>query len=507
MDWLTLNRQVTFTVTGAPMRVFHLETNPADCERVHRELLRTQPDLEWVSLTTRAAFLAALDEELPVLVLTERSLPDLDGLEALDLLRIRTLTVPFIFVSGSAGEELAIDTLKSGATDYVLKSRLSRLGPAVRHALTEMWAKQERELAERALDAQRRLLRTLVDAIPDAIYAVDERGRLTMANLALLREARFTTAEALGRPLSDLPLPPALAAEAVSDEALLGGDANEVFRERADPQRDGSLRWRATTKALLREAHSDEVTGLVSITRDVTRPKELERELLDISGREQRRLGSDLHDDIGQQLSGILMMMGALKRDIARVAPELVERIEQLHQLQRAALESVRTLARGLCPVELSQGGLPIALEGLVRQFIHLPHPVCRLEVSGGAPSGLTDEAAVHLFRIAQEALSNAVKHSGASTVLVHLQSLPGLLQLEVTDDGQGMTLATIPAGHRDTGLGLQLMRYRAQMVGAELEFLQTRPGTERTGTRVLLSLALRKNAGESPHAHWMEGS
>jgi signal transduction histidine kinase len=304
-----------------------------------------------------------------------------------------------------------------------------------------------------------------------------------------------------------LPLPPALAAEAVSDQALLGGDANEVFRERADPQRDGGLRWRATTKALLREAHSDEVTGLVSITRDVTRPKELERELLDISGREQRRLGSDLHDDIGQQLSGILMMMGALKRDIARAAPELVERIDQLHQLQRAALESVRTLARGLCPIELSQGGLPIALEGLLRQFIHLPRPTCRLEVTGGAPAGLTDEAAVHVFRIAQEALSNAVKHAGANTVLVRLHSLPGLLQLEVTDDGQGIALAQPITGNTAAGLGLQLMRYRAQMVGAELEFLQTRPGTERTGTRVLLSLALRKNAGESPHAHWMEGS
>jgi PAS domain S-box-containing protein len=489
------------------MRVFHLEANPADLERVRCELLRTQPDAQWVPLVSRTAFLAALDEELPALVLADRTLPDLDGLEALDLLRIRTLTVPFIFVSGSAGEELAIDTLKSGATDYVLKSRLPRLGPAVRRALTEMWARQEREQAERALDTQRRLLRTLVDAIPDAIYAVDERGRLTMANLALLREARFTAAEALGRPLSDLPLPPALAAEAVSDQALLGGDANEVFRERADQQRDGSLRWRATTKALLREAHSDEVTGLVSITRDVTRPKELERELLDISGREQRRLGSDLHDDIGQQLSGILMMMGALKRDIARAAPELVERIDQLHQLQRAALESVRTLARGLCPIELSQGGLPIALEGLLRQFIHLPRPTCRLEVTGGAPAGLTDEAAVHVFRIAQEALSNAVKHAGANTVLVRLHSLPGLLQLEVTDDGQGIALAPPITGNTAAGLGLQLMRYRAQMVGAELEFLQTRPGTEQTGTRVLLSLALRKNAGESPHAHWMDAS
>ena len=487
------------------MRVFHLEANPDDLERVHRELRRTQPDVEWVPVSDRAGFLAAMDEELPALVLADRAVPGLDGLEALDLLRIRTLAVPFIFVADSAGEELAIDTLKSGATDYVFKNRLHRLGPAVRRALTEMWARQEREQAERSLDTQRRLLRTLVDAIPDAIYAVDERGRLTMANLALLREARFTAAEALGRPLAELPLPPALAAEAISDRALLDGDVSEVFRERADPQRDGSLRWRATTKALLREPHSEQVNGLVSITRDVTRPKELERELLDISGREQRRLGSDLHDDIGQQLSGILMMMGALKRDIAKTAPSLVERIDQLHQLQRSALESLRALARGLCPVELSQGGLPIALEGLVRQFIHLPRPVCKLEVTGGAPAGLTDEAAVHVFRIAQEALSNAVKHSGANQVTVRLHSHPGLLQLEVTDDGQGISVVPPPAGHPAAGLGLQLMRYRAQMVGAELEFLQALPGADRTGTRVLLSLALRKDAGESPHAHWMD--
>ena len=97
------------------------------------------------------------------------------------------------------------------------------------------------------------------------------------------------------------------------------------------------------------------------------------------------------------------------------------------------------------------------------------------------------------------------MKHSGATQVVLRLQSRPGLLQLEVADDGKGMTMAATPAGHPAAGLGLQLMRYRAQMVGAELEFLQALPGAERTGTRVLLSLALRKDAGESPHAHWLE--
>ena len=488
------------------MRVFHLEANPIDQELARRELLRTQPDVDWVSLPDRAAYLQALDGELPAIVLADRALPDLDGLDALDLLRLRSLSVPFIFVSAPVGEESAVEALKAGATDHVFKGRLQRLGPAVRRALTDLWIRREQELAERTLEAQRRLLRTLVDAIPDAVYATDERGRLTMANLAFLRETRTTADEVLGHSLADLALPPSLAGEAVADRALLGGDVRALFHERAAPQPEGGFRWSTTTKALLREPLGDYITGLVSITRDTTRQKELERELLDISSREQRRLGSDLHDDIGQQLSGILMMMGALKRDLARAAPSLVERIDQLHALQRAALESVRGMARGLCPVELAQGGLPFALEALVSQFTHLRQPACRLEVDGGPPAGLDDEAAVNVFRIAQEALSNAVKHSGAAQVSVRLRSRPGWMQLEVTDDGAGF--ASPPGSTQagpSAGLGLHLMRYRAQRVGGDLEILPASPGAACPGTRVLLTLPLRQDAAESPHAHWMK--
>ncbi len=481
------------------MRVFHLETNLADAERIRRELLHTQPDLEWVVLQDRAAFMAALDSELPALVLSDSAITHLAGLDALDLLRLRSLHVPFIFVSSSPGEAQTINALMSGATDYVLKNHLQRLGPAVRRALAETWARQEQELAERTIEGQQRLLRTLLNSIPDAIYAVDERGRLTMANPALLRQAHFTLTEAIGRTLTELSLPPALMEEAAADAALQLGDVTQVFRERADRQRDGSLQWRVTTKALLREPYSDHVTGLVSISRDVTRQKQLERELLDISSREQQRIGSDLHDDIGQQLSGILMMMAALKRDIANAAPELVERIEQLHQLQRSALDNVRTLARGLCPVELAQGGLPLALEALVRQFRSLPQPLSRLEVEGEFPINIDEETAVHLFRITQEALSNAVKHADATQVLVRLRGNADTLQIEVVDDGRGLAATESPATGT-TSLGLHLMRYRAQIIGAELEFLAIQPLSERRGTRVLLSLNLRQYAATRLH-------
>jgi DNA-binding NarL/FixJ family response regulator len=182
------------------MRVFHLEMNLADAELIRCELLQTQPDLEWVVLQDRAAFMAELDRELPALVLADHAVTHLGGLEALDLLRIRSLYVPFIVVANSPGEALVIDTLMSGATDYVLKSRLQRLGPAVQRALIETRVRQHQELAERTLESQQRLLRVLLDSIPDAIYAVDESERLVMANPALLRQAAACVGEPPPRP-------------------------------------------------------------------------------------------------------------------------------------------------------------------------------------------------------------------------------------------------------------------------------------------------------------------
>ena len=166
------------------MYVLHLEDDPLDAELVARELRLTQPDALLRQVATGAEYTAELEQRLPDMVLADYNLPTFTGLDALKLLRARSATIPFIFVSGSLGEELAIDMLKSGATDYVLKARLKRLGVAVDRALAEMRQREERQAVERALDDQRRLLRTLIDAIPDAIYAMDTDGNLIASNLA-----------------------------------------------------------------------------------------------------------------------------------------------------------------------------------------------------------------------------------------------------------------------------------------------------------------------------------
>src|SRR5690606_4047094 len=115
---------------------------------------------------------------------------------ALRILQERAPDVPFIFVSGSLGEERAIEALKSGATDYVLKDRLQRLPTVVARALTEARERRERREAEAALEAQRLLLGTLIDSLPDIVYATDRNGRITVVNQALL--------DTLGRPRKDV---------------------------------------------------------------------------------------------------------------------------------------------------------------------------------------------------------------------------------------------------------------------------------------------------------------
>jgi signal transduction histidine kinase len=136
------------------LRILHLEDSPVDAELVAACLTEAGIDAEVVRVETRSEFLAALERERFDLLFADHSLPSFDGISALEIARESCPTVPFIFISGALGEELAIETLKGGATDYVLKERLERLAPAVRRALGEAEARAERKRLEEELRQQ-----------------------------------------------------------------------------------------------------------------------------------------------------------------------------------------------------------------------------------------------------------------------------------------------------------------------------------------------------------------
>jgi len=450
-----------------PLRVVCLEDDPLDAELAHEELKGVLEDLDWRHVSTEAEYRREVEEGEPDLILADYNLPHFDGLSALAIARSARPLTPFIFVSGALGEEIAIETLKSGATDYVLKSRLKRLGPAAVRALSEARERSERRRIERELEAQRTLLEALIDTIPDSIYAVDRDEKLLLANRALLDGIGKSAREVIGRRLRDfLDITRAPDRRGSEDNYLMNRSTTVANREQLVRNSTGDVRWHSTTKALLRGPDSRQVTGLVSVSRDVTNRRMLEEELSEISNREQRRIGSDLHDGLGQELTGLSLMLKGIETAIERDAPQFTSQVVRIRQVLTQAIESTRALARGLSPVNLERGGLPAALEHLARQFQAMYGLKCEYHSSLRPDVSIDETSATHLYRIAQEAMANAAKHAGAQSLRVSLSNSENGLMLQIADNGRGIPPA-MPA--EPTGMGLKLMEYRARMIGGEI--------------------------------------
>ncbi len=213
--------------------------------------------------------------------------------------------------------------------------------------------------------------------------------------------------------------------------------------------------------------------------RDISMRKRLERELLELSERERRAFAQELHDGLGQQLGGIAYLSNVLRERLAeRNAPEAGE-AARIFGLVREAIEQTRRVSRGLSPIQPEPDGLMIALRDLAAQTNGLFPVRCRFICR--EPVWIQDSTlAGHLYRIAQEALNNALKHAKPHNIRIRLQREATRVALSVADDGKG--LGTIAPRRR--GLGLHIMQYRAGLVRGTLTF-RSRPGG---GTEVICS-------------------
>lgn len=466
---------------GIPLRFVLLEDDAHDAELVQLELERNDMQVEWLVATTEADFHAALQPDPPDLVLADYTLPGFDGLAALRIAQRTCPDVPFIFVSGSLGEERAIEALKSGATDYVLKERLQRLPTVVKRALTEAHDRRKRRAAETALEGQRLLLSTLIDSLPEIVFALNTDLRLTVVNRALLDLVRKTRDEVLGRSLSEIWADePILDVETQARTTIRSG-RTLIDQERAWIVQDGTIRWFTYTMVPLRD--HGKVTGLVCAVREVTAQKALEQEILEISNREQRRLGSDLHDGLGQELTGLSLLLKGLEVQLSREAQRYLPQVKKISDLLAQAIQSTRSLARGLAPVNLERGGLSEALKHLAARCTDLYSLQCTFTVGEQKLPDLDESAATHLFRIAQEATTNAARYARAAKIDIDLRVSGRRLQLSIADDGIGLSTG-LSRGR--PGMGLRIMEYRARMLGGTLSFEE--PGR---GTRVVLSAPL----------------
>ena len=197
--------------------------------------------------------------------------------------------------------------------------------------------------------------------------------------------------------------------------------------------------------------------------------EESRKQILTISERERRLFGAELHDGLAQQLAAIELMCQAMRADVGPNSPELEKQVDQICRFLRDAIAQTRSLARGLSPATLGSGGLAEALSELATRVTGVGRVKCTFESL--SPVLVEDNLVVgHLFRIAQEAVNNAVNHARSSSVMIRLTDNDGGLHLEISDNGQGLPRKSKPG----QGMGLQVMKHRASVIGAELEVKST---------------------------------
>ncbi len=219
---------------------------------------------------------------------------------------------------------------------------------------------------------------------------------------------------------------------------------------------------------------------------DVTENKRLESAVIEISGREQRSIGQDLHDGLGQHLTGIAFLAKVQEQKLKEKAlPEAAEAAKIVH-LVNEAIHKTRELARGLVPVLSGPHGLVSALQewaGEVEDFFRIE---CCFECDD--PFSIRDDdVANQLFRIAQEAVHNAIRHGKAKRITIGLRGADEEGVLTIRDDGLGITLER--SGH--TGMGLRIMDYRARVIGGSLSI----DCADECGTLVACAFPLRKRS------------
>ncbi len=305
-------------------------------------------------------------------------------------------------------------------------------------------------------------LAAIVESSNDAIIGETLEGMITSWNKSAERIYGYPAAEVLGRSVRMLvPRERADEVERILDRTKRGEMIEHLETLRV--RKDGQQIHVSLVVSPIRDVVG-KIVGASATARDITQRKQLEAEVLLISEREQHRIARDLHDGLGQLLSGTVHLANVLQLDLAEEAlPQAAEAL-RITELLNEAVSQTRSLARGLYPVRPESNGLMVALQELAGRTKELFKIRCTFKCRKSVH--IADNAvATHLYRIAQEAVANALKHGRAMEIALGLQATSRRIVLTVKDDGTGFGAGGPPSN----GMGIRIMQYRAGMIGGAL--------------------------------------
>jgi PAS domain S-box-containing protein len=327
----------------------------------------------------------------------------------------------------------------------------------------------KRKLTESILRDSERKLRLIAENTDDVIFSFDMQREPVYANPAVEKLTGYTFSELQQRKFINWIHPDDQERMLQLWEDLYQGKGYSEVEFRLI-SKQGETKWCSSAWGPLFDEDGRQI-GVQGFERDITERKYLERELVESTNNERRRVGHELHDGLGQYLAAVAIRAKALEQallaDNVRHAPEAKE----LAALVSNAINQTRSIARGLDPIDVETIGLPAALQNLITETEKFVNIKCSLKCSD-LPAPLSSDAALAIYRIVQESIHNAMTHGDAGSVNVVLSGNSDGLTVCVKDDGSGFD----PSTAKQTGMGLRVMQYRARSLGGQVK-ISSEPG------------------------------
>ena len=449
-----------------PLKILHLEDLSSDAELVDRVLRKAQFHFEKKLVLDKPDFIRALKEFTPDIILSDHSLPAFNSMEALRVTRELDIHAPFILVTATVSEEYAVNMIKEGASDYILKDRLERLPNAVQNALDKQLMEIESRLADEALRSSEQKYKLLFECNPMPMWMVSQKHlSIIDVNEAAILHYGYSRQEFL-----------TIHAGTLWSESKPGIYRSGIWKHK---KKNGGL---IDVEIISHELEYKNEPALLILANDITEKRRAEEELarqtdirqklitqtsIQVQEREREEIGIELHDNINQILAAAKLYLDIFikKEDTS------LEMLLKCYENMGLAMEEIRQLSQSLVAPSLGGVSLDKALCNLINNLPFSSSLQLELDTHSYHEDIRDENMKLMCYRIVQVQLNNIIKHARAKAATIQLKKEPDHLELVIQDNGIGFDTKK-----KSTGIGLRNIRNRVGLYNGSVS-IDSEPG------------------------------
>ncbi|HEX9514111.1 MAG TPA: PAS domain S-box protein [Puia sp.] len=448
------------------LKILHLEDLSADAEMVDRVLRKAQFRFERKLVLHKPDFIKALQDFTPDIILSDHSLPAFNSLEALRITRELGVSAPFILVTATVSEEYAVNMIKEGASDYILKDRLERLPNAIQNALDKYQLEIESHLANEALRSSEQKYKLLFERNPMPMWMVSQRHLdIIDVNEAAISHYGYSRDEFL-----------TIKAGHLWSEKEPGIYRSGIWKHK---KKNGST---IDVEIISHEMEYEQEPALLILANDITEKRKAEEELarqadsrqklitqtsIQVQEREREEIGKELHDNINQILAASKLYLDIFIKQ-EDTSPEI---LLKGHENLCLAMEEIRQLSQSLVAPSLGGISLDQALEKLIGNLPLSSSLQLELDTECYREDIRDENMKLMCYRIVQVQLNNIIKHARAKIATIQLKKEPDHLELTMQDNGIGFDMKK-----KSSGIGLRNIKNRVGLYNGTVT-IDSEPG------------------------------